>query len=378
MFSCSPTGGSVGEMLATVNRMMPRNSGRTGLLFGIAAAAFFGASTPFSKRLLGDVGPQLLAGLLYLGAFLVSLAVLPSRRQRREARLRRSDLPRLAGVAACGGVFAPVLMLVGLERVSGMTGSLLLNLEGPFTLVLALVVFGEYLGRRAIISSVVVFGAAALLTTGGSTTGDQVLGVVLIAGSALLWAVDNNLTQSLTVRDPVAIVVVKAGVAAAVNVSIAMVLGASVPSGGTVLATLALGAVAYGVSIAFDAYALRMIGAAREAAVFATAPFIGVALSVPVLGERLGLVQFLATVMMALGMVFLVREGHDHSHEHDEIVHDHIHRHDDGHHDHRHEPEVDLGLAHSHPHRHKPTVHSHPHVSDTHHRHQHNGHPLDA
>lgn len=34
----------------------------------LASAILFGASTPFSKLLLGEVGPQLLAGLLYLGA----------------------------------------------------------------------------------------------------------------------------------------------------------------------------------------------------------------------------------------------------------------------------------------------------------------------
>jgi hypothetical protein len=37
-----------------------------------------------------------------------------------------------------GGVVAPVLMLAGLERISGVTGSLLLNLEGPFTIIVAL------------------------------------------------------------------------------------------------------------------------------------------------------------------------------------------------------------------------------------------------
>jgi hypothetical protein len=34
----------------------------------LASAILLGASTPFSKLLLGEVDPQLLAGLLYLGA----------------------------------------------------------------------------------------------------------------------------------------------------------------------------------------------------------------------------------------------------------------------------------------------------------------------
>jgi drug/metabolite transporter (DMT)-like permease len=40
-------------------------------------------------------------------------------------------------VVLAGGVLAPVLMLFGLERVTALSGSLLLNLEAPFTVLLA-------------------------------------------------------------------------------------------------------------------------------------------------------------------------------------------------------------------------------------------------
>ena len=38
------------------------------IFYALAAAALFGASTPFAKRLGGDMSPVLLAGLLYLGS----------------------------------------------------------------------------------------------------------------------------------------------------------------------------------------------------------------------------------------------------------------------------------------------------------------------
>ena len=41
---------------------------RRGALYGFASAALFGLSAPLSKRLLPNIGPMLLAGLLYLGA----------------------------------------------------------------------------------------------------------------------------------------------------------------------------------------------------------------------------------------------------------------------------------------------------------------------
>ena len=130
--------------------MCSRDRSRRGVLVGVAAAVSFGAAAPVAKRLLEDTRPQLLAGLLYLGAFLVVAGASAARGRTKEAPLRRADVPRLAGVVVCGGILAPVLLLVGLERITGSAGSLLLNLEGPFTVVIGLAVFKEHLGRRAL------------------------------------------------------------------------------------------------------------------------------------------------------------------------------------------------------------------------------------
>ena len=68
----------------------------------LLAAALFGASTPASKVLLGDVGPLTLAGLLYLGA---ALGVLPfCFRGGSPARWRDPvNLRRLLGAILFGG-----------------------------------------------------------------------------------------------------------------------------------------------------------------------------------------------------------------------------------------------------------------------------------
>jgi drug/metabolite transporter (DMT)-like permease len=50
---------------------------------------------------------------------------------RDEPRLRRSDAPLLLGVIFSGGMLGPFFMLAGLERVSAVSGSLLLNVEAP-------------------------------------------------------------------------------------------------------------------------------------------------------------------------------------------------------------------------------------------------------
>jgi drug/metabolite transporter (DMT)-like permease len=343
---------------------------RRGVLTGLAAAASFGVATPFAKQLLRDARPQLLAGLLYLGAFMVLAVAVPFRRRSSEARLQRADASRLIGLVACGGVVAPVLLLVGLERVSGSNGSLLLNLEGPFTLLIGLAVFREHLGPRALLGAATVFAGGVVLSAGGAGGSSDVFGVLCIAAACLLWGLDNNLTQSLSLRDPFSLVRVKASVAAAVNLTLAFLLGARLPSILLTLGALGLGAISYGVSILLDAYALRLLGAAREAVIFATAPFVGAVLALPVLSETLSTADVVAGSVMAGGIVLMLGDRHEHRHRHEAIVHEHAHVHDD-HHQHEHEPGVVPVEPHSHDHRHERLTHAHPHVSDLHHRHPH-------
>jgi drug/metabolite transporter (DMT)-like permease len=311
-----------------------------------------------------------LASLLYLGAGLALSLVRVVRRPAVEAPLVRSDVPLLLVVIVTGGLLGPILMLLGLQRISGVTGSLLLNLEAPFTMLLAVCFFGEHLGRRELAAAAVIVAGGAMLVDGPVTASGSVAGALLLAGACLSWAVDNNATQRLSIKDPVAIVRIKALGAGLGSLLVALVISAPFPSADVLLPALLLGAVSYGLSIVLDAYALRLVGAAREAAYFATAPFFGALIAVPVLGERLAGAQLAAGMVMVLGVLALLRSRHDHLHRHDPIVHEHVHVHDD-HHPHDHAALMATGESHTHAHAHEPIAHDHPHVPDVHHRHRH-------
>ncbi len=343
---------------------------------GLSAAALFGLSAPMAKLLLPSSTPLVLASLLYLGGGLGLTCLEALRRMsptggsQREARLGSKDVPLLLGVILCGGILGPVLMLTGLARLTGVTASLMLNLEGPFTILLALLVFGEHLGRAGALSAVsIMTGAMVLGLQEGELRGD-VLGVLALAGACLSWAVDNNLTQRLSLKDPLSLVRIKALGSGACTLVLAWLTGQPFPSPRVLAATLVLGFASYGLSIVLDAYALRLLGAAREAAYFATAPFVGALAAVPLLGERLRPLDLLAGALMAVGVVLLLRERHGHTHTHEALTHEHLHVHD-AHHEHAHPLGTDTTEPHSHPHQHAPITHDHPHVSDLHHRHKH-------
>src|SRR5262249_6201526 len=105
-----------------------------GIGYALAAAALFGASTPAAKLLLRDLSPLMLSAFLYLGAAIALSAYrfLPVF-ESREAQITRRDISLIGGIIFFGGMLGPILMFFGLQRLPALTGSLLLNLEGPFT-----------------------------------------------------------------------------------------------------------------------------------------------------------------------------------------------------------------------------------------------------
>lgn len=342
-------------------------------LIALAAAALFGLSTPLAKLLLGDIGPWLLAGLLYLGSGLgLSILMLVRRlsgKQSEEAPLSRSDLPWLAGTVLFGGILGPVLLLFGLNLTGAASASLLLNLEAVFTLTLAWIVFREHVDGRLFLGAVSIVAGALLLSWQGEA-GTFGWGAPLIALSCLSWGIDNNLTRRISASDPYVLTAVKGVVAGAVNTALAFATGTALPSISQTTAAILLGFVSYGLGLVLFIVALRHLGAARTGAYYGTAPFIGATAAAMILGTPLTSTILIAGLLMAIGAWLHLSERHEHVHSHEALEHLHRHVHDE-HHQHDHAPDDPPGEPHSHPHRHGPLTHAHPHWPDLHHRHRH-------
>jgi drug/metabolite transporter (DMT)-like permease len=342
-----------------------------GGLLALVAAALFGVSTPLVQKFGAGLGAFGTAALLYAGAAAVGL--LSRQRVEREARLRRSDLPRLLAMAAFGAAIGPVALVWGLQNTSGTSASLMLTLEALFTALLAWRLYRETMDGR-------VWTAMALLLAGGmvlvldqglrsDSGGAQLWGLLAVLLATAAWGVDNTLSRALAERDPGQVVMTKALLGATATAALAMAFGESLPSATAALALVAIGATGYGLSLRFYLLAQRAFGAARTGSVFAFAPFIGATLALA-LGDRSGSgLMALGSGLMLAGVVLHLAESHGHEHEHEPLAHEHAHRHDDGHHQHEHAV-VPAG-EHSHAHRHAPQRHAHPHVPDAHHVHRH-------
>lgn len=338
----------------------------------LAAAALFGASTPLVKLLVGESSPLLLAGLLYLGSGL-GLAAIRLLRDRgwKPSGLAPGEWRWLAGAIVFGGMLGPALLVFGLTRTDAGPASLLLNLEAVFTAMLAWVVFGENADRRIVLGMLlIVAGGVALAWPTAASPPQDWIGLLAIAAACLCWAIDNNLTRRVSGSDALFIAGAKGWTAGMANTGLGLLVGGSLPAWPTAGAAMLIGLAGYGLSLVLFVLALRGLGTARTGAYFSTAPFLGAAVAILLLGEPAPVPFWIAAGLMALGVWLHLTERHAHPHTHELLAHAHPHAHD-AHHQHTHDFDWDGREPHSHWHRHEALTHKHPHFPDIHHRHGH-------
>lgn len=338
-------------------------------LLGAASALLFAAATPASKVLLGGLPPLRLAGILYAGAFVATLPVALA--QRASWRPSRRDARRLALAVIAGGVVAPGLLLLGLQRASAASVSLWLAAEAVATAALAALWFREHFGPRELGGVALVAAGIAAAALGEGPAARPGLAVALVLAACVAWALDNNLTSVVENVTPAQVACAKGLVAAVVNLGAAALLepgGAPAPA--MLAGGLLVGGLAFGASISLFVASARGLGALRAQLIFATAPLLGAAMSWVALGERMTAAHATAVLLVGSGLAALLLGKHAHDHEHEATVHAHAHRHDDGHHDHEHDG-LPASTWHAHEHAHGPVRHSHHHHPDLHHRHAH-------
>jgi drug/metabolite transporter (DMT)-like permease len=342
----------------------------------LLAAALFGATTPLAKALLGTLSPFMVAGLFYLGSGLGLAITIFLRRAKQgtnarlnERQLHLRELPWLIGAIAMGGIAGPALLMLGLNVTPAATSSLLLNLEGVFTALIAWIVFRENVDRQVFLGMLTIVAGGVILSWHPGAT-RLPPGALLVAGACACWAIDNNLTRKVSTNDAMVIACLKGLVAGSVNFVIALLLGARLPGAATLAAALLTGFAGYGISLVLFVLALRNLGTARTGAYFSVAPLFGVTLSLILWPELPPLLFWGAAALMALGVWLHIRERHEHPHTHAVLDHHHPHRHDE-HHQHEHDFPWDGAEPHTHAHRHVTMTHTHAHFPDIHHRHFH-------
>lgn len=286
--------------------MKDKNPTKIGIFFAILAACFYAINSPMSKILLDYMPSTLMAGFLYIGAGIGMLFIQLERKIRKahtnEQKLTKKELPYTIAMIVLD-IIAPICLLFGLKTTSASSASLLNNFEIVMTAIIALVLFKEKISPRLWFGILFVTIACALLSFDDIGNFQFSYGSLFILLACVCWGFENNCTRKISSKDPLQIVLLKGIFSGCGSIIIGICLGERITVVWSVFAVMAVGLVAYGLSIYFYVHAQRLLGATRTSTYYAIAPFVGTLLSLVIFKEIPHYTYYIALVLMVLGTI---------------------------------------------------------------------------
>lgn len=314
------------------------------IMFAFLAAVFYAINVPISKVLLQHVGPTTMAALLYLGAGIgIGMMSLFNKKDREKAEsLTKAELPYIVGMIVLD-IAAPIFLMLGISYGSSANASLLGNFEIVATTVIALILFKEAVTKRLWVAIGLITLSSILLSFEGTDSFHFSYGSLLVIMATVCWGLENNCTRELSSKSTYQIVMLKGLCSGLGALVIALIKRESFPGIGYIAIALALGFVAYGLSIFMYVRAQNVLGAAKTSAYYAVNPLIGALLAFLFLSESLSWMYVIALIVMVIGSALVVVDTlirqHDHEHQHTfshshggsththTVRHSHVHKH---------------------------------------------------
>ena len=314
------------------------------IMFAFLAAVFYAINVPISKVLLQHVGPTTMAALLYLGAGIgIGMMSLFNKKDREKAEsLTKAELPYIVGMIVLD-IAAPIFLMLGISYGSSANASLLGNFEIVATTVIALILFKEAVTKRLWVAIGLITLSSILLSFEGTDSFHFSYGSLLVIMATVCWGLENNCTRELSSKSTYQIVMLKGLCSGLGALVIALIKRESFPGIGYIAIALALGFVAYGLSIFMYVRAQYVLGAAKTSAYYAVNPLIGALLAFVFLSESLSWMYVIALIVMVFGSALVVVDTfirqHDHEHQHTfthshggsththTVRHSHVHKH---------------------------------------------------
>ena len=265
---------------------------------------------PFSKILIEEIPPTLMASFLYLGAG-VGIGIIYLWHYKKENpadRLTKKDLPYTVGMILLD-IIAPIFLMLGLKVGTSSNAALLGNFEIVATSLIALLIFKEKITSR-LWTAIILITLSSIILSSKEGIFDFSIGSIFVLLATVCWGLENNCTKNISSKSTYEIVTIKG-----------IFFGEKFPDFINIFSAFVLGFVAYGLSIFTYIRAQRTLGAAKTSAYYATAPFIGAMLSFLLLNETFTVNYFAELVIMIIGTYFIVYDTLALSHEH---IHQHI------------------------------------------------------
>src|SRR5215211_3030215 len=306
-----------------------------GYLSAIIAAILFGSVSTITKPVLVDLNPLSISSLTYI---IAGLSLIPFvkfsftnsnsntnndtskttnntlNKKRKWTDNNRKNYFLLLLTSLCGAVIAPSLFFYGLSNSSASDSSILINGEVLFSILLAIVFFNEKLIKREILAIILVLVGIVILTTKMQFSSNSFLelniGNILIVGSTLFWALDNNISKILSKTFHIPkIIVLKTLIGGSLLFILTIIVFGIEEFDVNIIHIPYLvfaGSLGFGASLFFFLHSLKRIGTIKTMLLFSTSSIFGMIFAKLFLNENITFYQIIA-VGVILGGCYLIK-----------------------------------------------------------------------
>lgn len=279
--------------------------------YAILAAALYAINVPLSKIILNYIEPTMMASFLYIGAgvgaFIYGLVEKSVNKEIKREPLTKKELPYTVLMVVLD-IAAPIFLMFGITMTNSSSVSLLNNFEIVATSLIALLVFKEFISKRLWLAIGLVTVASMILSFEGKSSFVFNKGSFFVLCACLCWGFENNCTKRISNKSSIEIVVIKGIFSGLGSLIVALVVGEQIPPIHWILCIMALGFVAYGLSIHFYIMAQKDLGAAKTSAYYSIAPFLGVLFGIVFLNESLTMRFYIALGIMIISTYIMAKD----------------------------------------------------------------------
>ncbi len=305
-----------------------------GYVSAIIAAILFGSVSTITNPVLEDLNALSVSSLTYIIAGLslipfVKFSVVNSNSNsnntlettnnssnKRKWTNNKKIYFLLLLTSLCRAVIAPTLFFYGLSNTSASDSSILINGEVLFSILLAIVFFNEKLIQREILAITFVLVGIVILTTkmqfsSSNSFVELNVGNILIVGSTLFWALDNNINKILskTIHIP-EIIVLKTLIGGLLLFILFIIIFGIHDLNVTIFHIPYLvfaGSLGFGASLFFFLHSLKRIGTIKTILLFSTSSIFGMIFAKVFLNENNTIYQIITVGVILVGCYLIKR-----------------------------------------------------------------------
>ncbi|MBQ6498147.1 MAG: DMT family transporter [Bacilli bacterium] len=275
-----------------------------GLVLALVSACLYAFNVIIEKKYVDSMSSEKILFLMYLGAgvglFIIHLLT-KHKYKEKENKITKKEVPKIMTIVVCE-LLASFFIIEAVKNIDASLVSLLSIFEIIMTSLCAYLIFKTPIEKNEVIAIIFVLLGSFILNFKNSILSSISLNSLLVIFACLCWGIENNVTASISSKEPALFTSIKCSAVALLYLILVCIKG-DFSFNYSIL--IIFGFFSYGLSILAYALSTKYLGASKATLVFSFSPIFGVLLAFIIYGEELTPTFLISAVLMIIGIIFM-------------------------------------------------------------------------